>query len=913
MKEKFKQISLINEFEADNTPVVCLGMTFKNEEQRKEYFREELRKKLPELKKIEGFPIGEDEDIIALSDPPYYTACPNPWLNDFIKGNSERLKDDQSPFILDVSEGKTDPYYMVHSYHTKVPYKAIMHYILHYTKPGDVIYDGFCGSGMAGIAAYLCESTDEIIQLGYRIENEKIYDQEDNFVSEVGQRKALLSDLSPLATHIASQLNYDFDREEFKKFMLTEIDKLENDLGWMFETTYQGQKAKINYVIWSENFICQSCAHEINFWSVAIERDEKKVKDKFSCPNCGVLTSKSELTRAMETKFIPELNIYSETSKFTPNVINLIYQGKRTEKEVDDKDIEVLKKIEDYRMKYKVPTNPIPSGDEIGRLKNNGVYYVDQLLTDRNNIILCELKNRIKKTKYSKEALFIITAAINNLTQLYRWRANGKGGIISGTYYLPSTPQENNPFNQLRRKVEDFLKIEFKNYPRNTLVSTNSITKLPVENNSVDYIFTDPPFGANLMYSELNLIWETWIGVLTDNDTEAIVNKSQNKNTSKYYELLNKGFKEYFRILKPNGWITVEFSNSKASIWNAIQEAIQKAGFIIANVSALDKKQGSFKAVTTTTAVKQDLVISAYKPFEENIQKMHEQTNTPESAWTFVNQHLEKLPVFLGSKGEASVIAERTPRILFDRMIAYHVQNGLPVPISSAEFQVGVAQRFPMRDGMAFLESQVAEYDKKRILVKEFTQMNLFVSDETSAIEWIRQQLMKKPQTRQDLHPQFMKEIQHIAKHEKLPELDDLLTQNFLRYEGDESVPDQIVSYLHRNYKDLRGLTKDDEKLKEKAMNRWYVPDPNKQADLEKLREKTLLREFESYLEELGTHKKKLKQFRTEAIRAGFKKAWGEKDYQKIVDVGDRLPESVIQEDDKLLMYYDNAQVRVEM
>src|SRR5690606_32359703 len=139
--------------------------------------------------------------------------------------------------------------------------------------------------------------------------------------------------------------------------------------------------------------------------------------------------------------------------------------------------------------------------------------------------------------------------------------------------------------------------------------------------------------------------------------------------------------------------------------------------------------------------------------------------NTEESAWTFVRQHLEQLPVFIGSKGEASIIAERTPRILFDRMVAYHVQNGLPVPISSAEFQIGVAQRFPARDGMVFLESQVAEYDKKRILVKEFSQMSLFVSDENSAIEWLRQQLMKKPQTSQDLHPQFMKEIQHIAKH----------------------------------------------------------------------------------------------------------------------------------------------------
>jgi hypothetical protein len=68
-------------------PVTCLGMEFESDEARREYFTEELRKKLqdPEFRAIEGFPIGEDEDILALSDPPYYTACPNPWIKDFIE------------------------------------------------------------------------------------------------------------------------------------------------------------------------------------------------------------------------------------------------------------------------------------------------------------------------------------------------------------------------------------------------------------------------------------------------------------------------------------------------------------------------------------------------------------------------------------------------------------------------------------------------------------------------------------------------------------------------------------------------------------------------------------------------------------------------------------------------------------
>ena len=86
---------------------------------------------LDKVRNIEGFPIGSDEDIIALSRPPYYTACPNPFIKEFIEKNGkpyDEEKDDYhcEPFTADVSEGKNDPIYMAHSYHTKVPYKAIM-------------------------------------------------------------------------------------------------------------------------------------------------------------------------------------------------------------------------------------------------------------------------------------------------------------------------------------------------------------------------------------------------------------------------------------------------------------------------------------------------------------------------------------------------------------------------------------------------------------------------------------------------------------------------------------------------------------------------------------------------------------------------------------------------------------------
>jgi hypothetical protein len=228
--------------------------------------------------------------------------------------------------------------------------------------------------------------------------------------------------------------------------------------------------------------------------------------------------------------------------------------------------------------------------------------------------------------------------------------------------------------------------------------------------------------------------------------------------------------------------------------------------------------------------------------------------------------------------------------------------------MSAAEFFQGLSQRFSERDGMYFLSEQVAEYDKKRLSVKEILQLEIAVSDEASAIQWLRQQLEKKPQTRQDLNPQFMRELTTgWNKYEKGIELIDLLEDNFFCYNGDEPVPSQIHSYLSSNFKELRNLDKNDPKLKAKAKDRWYVPNPENAGDLEKKRERGLLKEFAEYKNFKG---RRMREFRLEAVRAGFKKAWQERDYETIIQVAEKIPQYVLQEDQKLVMWYDQAQTR---
>ena len=187
-----------------------------------------------------------------------------------------------------------------------------------------------------------------------------------------------------------------------------------------------------------------------------------------------------------------------------------------------------------------------------------------------------------------------------------------------------------------------------------------------LQDNSVDYIFTDPPFGDNIMYSELNRITEAWLKVLTNVKDEAIANKTQKKTVTDYMILMQTAFQDYYRILKPGKWMTVEFSNTKASIWNAIQTAIQNAGFVVASVTAFDKVHGGLKSMRYTTSVKEDLIITCYKPSHSILSRFIDTAGSKDNVWEFLTDHLNHLPVHIQKGNATTSVIERSPKILFD-------------------------------------------------------------------------------------------------------------------------------------------------------------------------------------------------------------------------------------------------------
>ena len=960
---------------ARGPPVECLGLTFEDEDTRRAHFLGELRKGLEELhatlggipfsgiddaaarmaamehwpmgdearlrglaermaraerskdllqrwKDEVGFPRGEIEDILKLSDPPWHTACPNPFLGAFAAAHGRPYDPAEpyrrKPFAVDVSEGKTHPVYRAHGYHTKVPHLAIVPSILHYTEPGDLVLDGFSGSGMTGVAAQWCGTAPEI----WRKRLEARWAAEGFDKPEWGARHAVLNDLSPAAGFIAANYTLPFDVDAFAEAGRALLDEVEEEFGWMYETPHTdgNTKGRIDYTVWSEVFGCPECAGEVVFTSQALDAKTGRVKDVFPCPHCGSELTKRRLERLYESRLDPSTDSTIRAPKRWPTVVTYSVGGVRYQKKADTSDLETLRRVDQLPVPAEVPLDPLPPmhmTHQRARMDHFGITHTHHFFLPRAAHALAAMWRKAdahRDPRIRHMLIYFVEQAIWGMSILNRYGPTHYSQVnrqLTGVYYVSSQISEVSPRYNLENKLSRLVKAfdEAGGRRASSCIATASTTAhLGLPDDSVDYVFTDPPFGENIYYADLNFLVESWHGVLTNAAPEAIVDRFKGKGLAEYQRLMQRCFEEYRRVLKPGRWITVVFHNSKNAVWTAIQEALLAAGFVVADVRTMDKRQGSYRQVTST-AVKQDLVISAYKPNDGLEERFALEQGTEEGVWDFVRTHLGQLPVFVRKGGGVEIVAERQPHLLFDRMVAFHVLRNVTVPLSVGEFLAGLARRFPERDGMAFLPDQVVEYDKRRAAVEEVAQLEIFVVDESSAIQWLKRHLDRKPQSFQDVHPQFLREIAGWRKHEKLPELSEMLEQNFLRYDGAGEVPSQIHGYLSTNFKELRNLPKDHPALRAKARDRWYVPDPNKAADVEKRRTRALLREFEEYRR---SPQRRLKLFRLEAMRAGFFEAYREQDYATIKKVAEKIPETVLQEDPKLLLWYDQALTRTE-
>lgn len=809
--------------------------------------RKPLKEMLDSVKNIEGFPIGKDEDILALSDTPWYTACPNPFINDFIEAFGKPYDEDtdtydRRPFDENITEGKNDKIYMAHWYHTKVPYKAIIPFIEHYTEEGDIVFDGFCGSGMTGVA------------------------------SQQVKRKAILCDLSAGATFISHHYNKPKNIPKLKKEIQSILHEVSSECNWMYETIHSdgATKGVINNTVWSDVLICPYCKNEYVFWDVAIDQKKGEFRDKYKCPHCESIIGKTDCERATFTSFDSSINKNITQTKQVPVLISYSIGNKKYEKVPDDFDFKLIKKIENSSIPYWFPAIPMMNigekwGDTWRAGYHFGITHSHHFYTKRNLWVLSTI---LEKSKLS-DAKIIFTSCLINGSKLYRYRTNRKGGNVSGTLYIPSTIQENNVISLFKRKAGDFLFTCESCHP--VIITCSSLVELPIKDNSVDYIFTDPPFGSNLMYSELNFILESWLRVFTNNKSEAIINNSQGKSLIEYKDLMNACFCEMYRIIKPNRWITVEFHNSKASVWSAIQDSLTKAGFVIAQVTVLDKKQGSFKQVTAPGSVEKDLVINAYK-LKKNIHDNFVKYSGEGLEQKFIQEHLDHLPV------EPNI--ERTEQMLYSKLLAYYIQNGYVIKLNAKQFYDLLKDEFKLIDGYWFIDKQISGYEewKKKngleAIEKIFKDQSLlFINDEKSSLIWLYN-FLYIPKTYSDI----------------------LTTYNQVRTNSDDDIP-ELKELLDINFIFENGM--------------YRRPLTNKErAKKEERNEKELLKAFDKILLQARSTSKKIKSIRKEAIKLGFAKAYQEKRFEDILVVAGKLSKDILENNSEINDFVEIARMK---
>jgi len=376
------------------------------------------------------------------------------------------------------------------------------------------------------------------------------------------------------------------------------------------------------YMVWSYGVMCPNCDQEFILWDVA--RDEResvresKILSEFDCPHCRTHLKKRGLKR---TKRHPVQVGYKCCKTGL----------KEATATLDDFDLAQLKRIEHAGVPDGLwyPTAAFPPGMNTRQPIAAGITTVDKAYTPRALYGMAHLWDAASKwpdKEMRDKLLFTLTSLYQRVTLFSEFRFWGGSGNTAN-YNVPYIINEQNVFRTFARKANT-ISWYFKTaprFPREVDVRTQSACHLThVPDKSVDYIFTDPPFGGNINYSEMNFLWESWLGERTETADEAIINSVQAKGALEYRALLCKAFCECRRVLKTGAWMTVIFHNSSDEVWKALQGALVDAGFAVEGTQTFDKEHGTFKQFVSENAVGYDLVLHCRKT--ETAQKFSVQT-----------------------------------------------------------------------------------------------------------------------------------------------------------------------------------------------------------------------------------------------------------------------------------------------
>lgn len=474
------------------------------------------------------------------------------------------------PLEREIRGMKNTPIYVAHSYPTKVPPEAILPYIEHYTAPGQIVLDPFAGSGMTGVAARLAG------------------------------RPALLNDLSVGAAHLAFNHCAPCDSEALAEAFETVADECAGEFRWLYGTRCDRCRgpALIIHTLWSDIYTCPNTGGRIVLWEVGLDEHSGRVADEIRCPRCRKRHAKRSLVR--HGPAVPVVTTYQCIGSC----------GKRGEHSPTASERRLIEDIALQRIPYphpRVPLNPTAEMYVRCALHLQRIHDVADFYTARNLRALGKLWREISLVpdRRTRAALaFAFTNTAWHATKMRRFNARGGQRPLTGTLYVPQLSVEANPLPIMRHKIQTLIAfyrhvdLEVRRPLAPVEVRIGSATSLPeIPANSVDYVFTDPPFGSNIFYADLNLVWESWLGQTTEAETEAVINRSRKngKTLQDYYQIMKGAFSEMHRVLKPGHWASVVFHNSDDEVWQAIQTAAEEAGFTLVFAGGIDKSKRSMR------------------------------------------------------------------------------------------------------------------------------------------------------------------------------------------------------------------------------------------------------------------------------------------------------------------------------
>ena len=543
------------------------------------------------------------------SEPYYFRDLPNPHLNTFAAQhlkthpyNPQTDNYDPPSFRKPIKTTKATSVYRMHTYWSKKPHDAIRQYITHYTRPGDLVLDPFCGSGGTALAAL------------------------------IEGRKAIAIDRSPAAAFITKNYCRPIDADSFLAAFTAFEEKMAAEIQWLYGTLCDrcGGSAMIAYTIWSRIFRCVRCLKKTpladcpDTQGLTAKGRMKRIK---ACPHCleqNIIEAMR--TRGPKTDMIPVMTAYHCLNGCRPALAKRRYNDDNPEKRAffNKYDLAALEKIKARPIPYWYPRIPMIHGSESGvgkRLAQNNIYNVDDFFTKRNLWALSGLLNAIDSSDHHRDALlFAFTSILLKGSRMMAQSRDGAGRITKGTFYIPHVLHDINVWRYMKKAVSDIARgfRTIDDVAPQVMISTSDARQLDLPDESADYIFTDPPYSDNVQYGELNFIWEAWLNFDTKwHDDEIIVNRDRSRTESEWTVMMLEAMQECHRVLKPGRCLSLCYHDRSEGTWALIQQIMKKAGFVMELTDSaifIETGQKSYNQLVGNKIIKRDLVINYRKP-----------------------------------------------------------------------------------------------------------------------------------------------------------------------------------------------------------------------------------------------------------------------------------------------------------